>query len=123
MHVRRTRSWSRYWHELRRYPSAVVGLLIILALIGQSLYTVATIPYSEALERWRGGDYWRLNPVNASPVWVNYLTGQKQARTMVITSDLAVRSEEHTSELQSRGHRVCRLLLEKKTRPSTLGCI
>src|SRR5690625_6251769 len=30
--------------------------------------------------------------------------------------DLAVfdRSEEHTSELQSRGHLVCRLLLEKK---------
>src|SRR5690625_5796471 len=25
------------------------------------------------------------------------------------------RSEEHTSELQSRGHRVCRLLPEKKT--------
>src|SRR5690625_6606964 len=29
-----------------------------------------------------------------------------------------LRSEEHTSELQSRGHLVCRLLLEKKnTRP------
>src|SRR5690625_6928370 len=27
------------------------------------------------------------------------------------------RSEEHTSELQSRGHLVCRLLLEKKTNP------
>src|SRR3989442_11576363 len=27
---------------------------------------------------------------------------------------LAVRSEEHTSELQSRPHLVCRLLLEKK---------
>src|SRR5690625_7109663 len=27
---------------------------------------------------------------------------------------LPVRSEEHTSELQSRGHLVCRLLLEKK---------
>src|SRR6266508_20382 len=26
----------------------------------------------------------------------------------------AVRSEEHTSELHSRGHLVCRLLLEKK---------
>src|SRR5439155_3506534 len=26
---------------------------------------------------------------------------------------LALRSEEHTSELQSRGHLVCRLLLEK----------
>src|SRR5437660_8699792 len=28
--------------------------------------------------------------------------------------DVRVRSEEHTSELQSRGHLVCRLLLEKK---------
>src|SRR5439155_16167123 len=28
--------------------------------------------------------------------------------------DAARRSEEHTSELQSRGHLVCRLLLEKK---------
>src|SRR5439155_10633154 len=27
------------------------------------------------------------------------------------------RSEEHTSELQSRGHLVCRLLPEKKKRP------
>src|SRR5690625_6638686 len=29
---------------------------------------------------------------------------------------LAYRSEEHTSELQSRGHLVCRLLLEKKNK-------
>src|SRR5215510_2783480 len=30
---------------------------------------------------------------------------------------LVARSEEHTSELQSRGHLVCRLLLEKKKQP------
>src|SRR5207253_9261511 len=30
------------------------------------------------------------------------------------------RSEEHTSELQSRGHLVCRLLLEKKKKPVRL---
>src|SRR5437660_5075511 len=30
------------------------------------------------------------------------------------SSVLLTRSEEHTSELQSRGHLVCRLLLEKK---------
>src|SRR5690625_5582549 len=41
-------------------------------------------------------------------------------RTKVIVPDSAhgtnpaSRSEEHTSELQSRGHLVCRLLLEKK---------
>src|SRR5437660_4528421 len=30
------------------------------------------------------------------------------------TEGVNIRSEEHTSELQSRGHLVCRLLLEKK---------
>src|SRR5690625_5619455 len=30
------------------------------------------------------------------------------------------RSEEHTSELQSRGHLVCRLLLEKKNNRETI---
>src|SRR5207253_7518625 len=30
-----------------------------------------------------------------------------------------MRSEEHTSELQSRGHLVCRLLLEKKKNSNT----
>src|SRR3712207_7619038 len=32
----------------------------------------------------------------------------------VADGDLALRSEEHTSELQSRQYLVCRLLLEKK---------
>src|SRR5690625_6956722 len=34
----------------------------------------------------------------------------------VILMGQAFRSEEHTSELQSRGHLVCRLLLEKKNK-------
>src|SRR3989442_11794956 len=32
-----------------------------------------------------------------------------------------LRSEEHTSELQSRPHLVCRLLLEKKKKKTILG--
>src|SRR5207253_5548876 len=39
---------------------------------------------------------------------------QKVGNEGVITVEEAKRSEEHTSELQSRGHLVCRLLLEKK---------
>src|SRR2546429_6495502 len=34
--------------------------------------------------------------------------------SMALTGNTGVRSEEHTSELQSRLHLVCRLLLEKK---------
>src|SRR2546422_3387388 len=36
---------------------------------------------------------------------------------------LAWRSEEHTSELQSRLHLVCRLLLEKKKKSQTTAAI
>src|SRR5439155_8518456 len=38
------------------------------------------------------------------------------ARRSSSASSIVARSEEHTSELQSRGHLVCRLLLEKKNR-------
>src|SRR5690625_6882527 len=47
-------------------------------------------------------------PVTASP----YAFASKFDEGKPITS----RSEEHTSELQSRGHLVCRLLLEKKNK-------
>src|SRR5690625_6678705 len=52
-----------------------------------------------------------------SPIWrlalmaVLYTVGFMVVR-------LLLRSEEHTSELQSRGHLVCRLLLEKKKKRS-----
>src|SRR5690625_5319754 len=36
------------------------------------------------------------------------------SRCSTIVFSSSARSEEHTSELQSRGHLVCRLLLEKK---------
>src|SRR5690625_3067160 len=36
------------------------------------------------------------------------------AFVIIISINLLARSEEHTSELQSRGHLVCRLLLAKK---------
>src|SRR5690625_6937682 len=42
------------------------------------------------------------------------------ANTWFWNSRRPSRSEEHTSELQSRGHLVCRLLLEKKKIASTI---
>src|SRR5436305_14032423 len=47
----------------------------------------------------------------------------RAARRRVRCRAAARRSEEHTSELQSRPHLVCRLLLEKKNNCSQcLGC-
>src|SRR2546428_2598969 len=47
-----------------------------------------------------------------SPVW--YIERFPRLNNTVTSSELFKRSEEHTSELQSRSDLVCRLLLEKK---------
>ncbi len=58
--------------ELFHYPLAVVGILIILALIGVSIYTIITIPYSEAVALWTPQTAEKyLAPKNALPTWVN----------------------------------------------------
>src|SRR3712207_7987388 len=55
---------------------------------------------------------------------VGLQTNQRYANALFLESDLVVgignrwRSEEHTSELQSRQYLVCRLLLEKKKKIS-----
>src|SRR3712207_8918223 len=42
------------------------------------------------------------------------ITGDHKNTAYAIAKELRIRSEEHTSELQSRQYLVCRLLLEKK---------
>src|SRR5258708_22092880 len=54
-----------------------------------------------------------------SAVVQSWLTATSATRIQAISQD---RSEEHTSELQSPDHLVCRLLLEKKKKYGDLYC-
>src|SRR2546422_6415229 len=56
-----------------------------------------------------------LTPRNGSRIWVALVNVVLSAMAVLSYSRTpSQRSEEHTSELQSRLHLVCRLLLEKK---------
>src|SRR3712207_8647786 len=57
-------------------------------------------------------------PIILSPCHLVILSGEGQSR--VNAGSPARRSEEHTSELQSRQYLVCRLLLEKKKTKNTV---
>src|SRR5690349_22987752 len=57
---------------------------------------------------------WHISPTKLDLFVWHKSTG------MLILALLALRSEEHTSELQSRRDLVCRLLLEKKKKTSHL---
>ena len=54
--------------QLRQYPTAVIGMIIIGLLLVVSIITPIIMPYSEAIRLWRGGELvWRYYPRNAAP--------------------------------------------------------
>src|SRR2546429_1327930 len=72
----------------------------------------------------RSHECFRLGHAAMVGDWPGYYSLYRDARISLVHDRLGLspypdgRSEEHTSELQSRLHLVCRLLLEKKkTRP------
>src|SRR5690625_6580142 len=60
----------------------------------------------------------RVNRIDPSKDFYGRILGfeliREMGESMAVYRVGTERSEEHTSELQSRGHLVCRLLLEKK---------
>jgi peptide/nickel transport system permease protein len=81
------KSIKRSFKDLAKYPSAIAGLLVIALLVGISIYTLITIPYSEAIRMWRGGEeIWYRNPRQAPPAWTNYFTANKLTESFAIKS-------------------------------------
>src|SRR5258708_31732924 len=62
-------------------------------------------------------EIYTLSLHDALPIYVSEAGGEEHGEELIFTNCLVQRrdrSEEHTSELQSPDHLVCRLLLEKK---------
>ena len=73
--------------ELTAYPSAVIGLVIVLFLVGISVYTVISLPYNEAIRLWRGGeDVWYNSPKTAAPAWLNLFRKADLPETIVMST-------------------------------------
>jgi peptide/nickel transport system permease protein len=64
--------------EVLRYPSAIVGIVIILLLVVVAAYAMIKIPYGDAIRMWRGGEeVWYQNPRFAPPSWFNLFSSKK----------------------------------------------
>ncbi|WP_288007886.1 ABC transporter permease [Thermofilum sp.] len=73
--------------ELLTYKSGILGIVILVFLIGLSIYTIVTIPYDQAIRLWRGSEgMWINNPRNALPEWWELFVGKKLPRTIILDS-------------------------------------
>lgn len=78
---------KRSFKQLKQYPSAIAGLIMISLLVFMALYAIVSIPYSEAIRLWRGADgIWIQAPRNAAPTWFNWFRKDKLPETMVLSS-------------------------------------
>ena len=81
------RAITSFFQQIRRYPSALVGLIIVSILVLISIITPIFIPFNEAIRLWRGGeDIWAESPRNAWPVWYNWISRTKLPSTIVFNS-------------------------------------
>src|SRR5438034_7539815 len=84
-----------------------VGIFLsILGLLGGGLFIAVSHRVSRQLDA-------SLRAATSALIQAARVRETEQARATGLVAD-AVRSEEHTSELQSHSDLVCRLLLEKK---------
>src|SRR5437870_11393944 len=90
--------------------------LVVLGLLLVSAHGARGQAIGQGFELERAGQYQR-----AATVYFTTLRGEPTNLAALLGLERVLpslsrlpRSEEHTSELQSRGHLVCRLLLEKK---------
>src|SRR5690554_7645243 len=95
------------WYKNRHFVARAFAIGLFIAMIPMPMQMLAAallaIPLQANLPI-SVGLVWITNPITTPPVlYANYKLGAWM-----------LRSEEHTSELQSRPHLVCRLLLEKK---------
>jgi len=75
---------------LRRYPTVGISLLLILALIAVSVYTMVTIPLDEAVDRWNAHEntWWDI-PRAVPPAWTNLFRAENLPETILVSTSTA----------------------------------
>ena len=86
--------------EILKYPSAIFGSIIVLALVVTAIVVVIKIPYDEAISTWRGGEaIYGKNPRTVPPKWVNWFRKDKLVESIdMVEGDEGVTVTEETTE-------------------------
>jgi peptide/nickel transport system permease protein len=73
--------------NIKQFPSAIFGSIMIILLVALAIYVVIAIPYRDAIYEWRGSEEIQgTAPKNARPTYVNWFRTKKYSETILIDS-------------------------------------
>ena len=86
--------------EVLKYPSAIFGSIIVLALVVSAIIVVVNIPYDQAINTWRGGEeVVGKNPRTVPPKWFNWFRKDKLVESFsLVEGDEGVTVVEEVTE-------------------------
>src|ERR1039458_5392526 len=93
-------------HRFQVRVTPLTAVVLWLLVIGKSRRVTSVLRKKNSLS-------FLMGPPSVAPAWFRF-SEATTAENGSCPSNAVLRSEEHTSELQSLRHLVCRLLLEKK---------
>ncbi len=88
-----------FWNEFKQVKSGIVSLVLLLLFILTIFIEPYIIPFPEASTRWHDIRYWEDNPRSMPPVWINWLSSRKRAKSRVVR-------EPSVSEVQIKKMRI-----------------
>ncbi len=86
--------------EIAKYPTAIFGTIVVLALVVAAIIVIIKIPYQVAIDTWRGGEaIVYKNPRNVPPIWYNWFRKDKLVESFdMVEGDEGVTLVEEVTE-------------------------
>ncbi|HNZ00609.1 MAG TPA: ABC transporter permease [Anaerolineaceae bacterium] len=86
--------------EIGQYPTAIFGVVVVLALVIAAIVVIIKIPYDTAISTWRGGEeIVYKNPKTVPPKWYNWFRKDKLVESLDLNEgDEGVSVTEETTE-------------------------
>jgi len=90
---------KKFFQDIKQYPSAIIGSILVLILVIIAIVVVIVIPYDQAISQWRGGEDVRGEvPKTARPLYVNWFSSKRLPETTVLDTIDPVDGIEKTTE-------------------------
>ncbi|MEX1376305.1 MAG: ABC transporter permease [Eubacteriales bacterium] len=92
---------KKFWADIKQYPTAIIGLIMIFIVIFIAIYAMISIPYNEAVTLWRANeeDVYR-HPEKVPPTWINSFRNEKlpEGFYCILTDDTSENYDKVTVE-------------------------